>query len=97
MFQSCLALVRQESLRHDLQKKMSDDPVPKLIPTNDNMTVGKNTLDANDLSLGCQTSDSAISPKFHHLALLVVLVSCSSKFSPLGIVCLACGASVTLG
>ena len=58
MFQSCLALVRQESLRHDLQKKMSDDPVPKLIPTNDNMTVSKNTLDANDLSLGCQTSDS---------------------------------------
>ena len=32
---------------------------------------------ANDLTLGCRTSDSASSSKFHHLALLV---SCSSNF-----------------
>ena len=29
---------------------------------------------------GYQTSDSASSSKFHHLALLVALVSCSSNF-----------------
>ena len=34
----------------------------------------------NDLTLGYQTRDSASSSKFHHLALLVVLVSHSSNF-----------------
>ena len=34
----------------------------------------------NDLTLGCQTSDSASSSKFHHLALLVALVSRSPNF-----------------
>ena len=34
----------------------------------------------NDLTLGCQTSNSASSSKFHHLTLLVALVSHSSNF-----------------
>ena len=38
------------------------------------------SLLCNDLLPGCQTSDSASSSKFHHLALLVVLVSHSSNF-----------------
>ena len=34
----------------------------------------------NDLTSGCQTSDSASSSKFHHFALLVAPVSHSSNF-----------------
>ena len=37
-------------------------------------------LDVKDLTLGYQTSNSASSSKFHHLALLVALVLCSSNF-----------------
>ena len=33
----------------------------------------------NDLTIGCQTSDSASSSKFHHFALLVALVSHNSN------------------
>ena len=43
---------------------------------------------------GYLTIDSASSSKFHHLTLLVVLVSHSS---PLALACHACGASVALG
>ena len=43
---------------------------------------------------GCQTSHSARSSKFHHLALVVAIVSPSSNFSPLALACLAYGASV---
>ena len=35
----------------------------------------------NDLTLGCHTSYSASSSKFHHFALLVALVSHSSNFT----------------
>jgi len=42
---------------------------------------------------GYQTSDSASSSKFHHVALLGALMSHGS--SPLALACLACGTSVT--
>ena len=37
-------------------------------------------LQCNDLTLGYQNSDSASSSKFHHMALLEVLVLHSSNF-----------------
>jgi len=49
--------------------------------------------------IGCQTSNSASSSKFHHLALLalfVVLVSCSSNFHNWPLLAL-CGTIVALG
>ena len=48
--------------------------VPHLFPRSDEH------LQTNDFTLGCQTCDSASSSIFHHLALLVALVSYSSNF-----------------
>ena len=43
------------------------------IPVNDHASVS--CIGINDLTLGCQTSNSESSPIFHHLPLLTLLVA----------------------